>query len=55
MSEYETTLNTLEQLQYKMNRGHWMDIEFLEDEDSRYSIALGKAIEAIKRLEGLCK
>lgn len=55
MSEYETTLNTLEQLEYKMNRGHWTDIELLEEEDSRYSIALGKAIKAIERLEGLCK
>ena len=55
MSEYETTLNTLEQLEYKMNRGHWIDIEFLEEEDERYSIALRKAIEAIERLEDLCR
>ena len=55
MSEYETILNTLEQLIYKMNRSHWADIEILEDEDSRYSIALRKAIEAIERLEDLCR
>ena len=55
MSEYETTLNTLEQLIYKMNRSHWADIEILEDEDSRYSIALREAIEAIERLEDLCR
>ena len=55
MSEYETTLNTLEELEYKMNRGYWIDIEFLEEEDERYSIALRKAIEAIKRLEDLCR
>lgn len=55
MSEYETTLNTLEQLIYKMSRSHWADIEILEDEDSRYSIALSNAVEAIKRLEDLCR
>ena len=55
MSEYETTLNTLKQLENKINNHHFADIQYLEDEDCRYSIALEKAIEAIERLEDLCR
>lgn len=55
MSEYETTLNTLRQLEYKMNRGHWNDIQYLEEENYMYSIAINKAIEVIERLVDLCR
>ena len=51
MTESETTKNTLYQLEEKMNREHWRDIQLFEDEDSRYSIAVGKAILLIKELE----
>ena len=51
MTESETTKNTLYQLEEKMNREHWGDIQLFEDEDSRYSIAVGKAILLIKELE----
>lgn len=51
MTENETTKNTLYQLEEKMNREHWGDIQLFEDEDSRYSIAVGKAILLIKELE----
>lgn len=51
MKENETTKNTLYQLEEKMNREHWGDIQLFEEEDNRYSIAVGKAILLIKELE----
>jgi hypothetical protein len=51
MTEHETTKNTLYQLEEKLDRGHWGDIQMFEDDDSRYSIAVGNAISAIKELE----
>ena len=47
----ETTKNTLYQLEEKMNREHWGDIQLFEEEDNRYSIAVEKAILLIKELE----
>ena len=51
MKESETTKNTLYQLEEKLNREHWGDIQLFEEEDNRYSIAVGKAILLIKELE----
>ena len=51
MTESETTKNTLYQLEEKMNREHWGDIQFFEEKENRYSIAVGKAILLIKELE----
>lgn len=51
MTESETTKNTLCQLEEKMNREHWGDIQLFEEEDNRYSIAIEKAILLIKELE----
>lgn len=51
MKENETTKNTLYQLEEKMNREHLGDIQLFEEEDNRYSIAVGKAILLIKELE----
>lgn len=51
MNNFETTINTLSQLGNKIYKGHWADIIQLEDEDDRYTIAIEKAISAIKVLE----
>ena len=53
MTKYETTKNTLNQLEYKMRKEHWLDIEVLESDDSRYTIALTKALNFIDRVEEL--
>jgi len=55
MSELRKVLKTLEQLEFKMDRGHWEDIHILEEEDKRYSTALQEAIEIICRLEDLLR
>ncbi len=55
MNEYEELLNILDELAFKLYREHWADIEVLEEEDARYSKAIKEAIEAIKRLEDLCR
>lgn len=47
MSEFETTINTLNQLNQKIYKEHWDDIRLLEDEDDRYTIALIKAISIL--------
>lgn len=53
MIKYETTKNTLNQLEYKMRKEHWRDIEVLESDDSRYTIALTKTLNFIDRVEEL--
>lgn len=55
MSEYEKLIKTLNELAFKLYREHWEDIRVLEEEDARYSSAVEEAIEAINRLEDLCK
>lgn len=51
MSKHETTKNTLSQLNYKIYREHWKDIAMLEEDDSRYTIALDKALDFINEIE----
>lgn len=51
MGKYETTINTLEQLNRKIYKEHWNDIQLYEDEDSRYTIALEKAEQALTLLD----
>lgn len=41
------TINTLKQLEYKLSRGHYGDIEILEEDDGRYSIALQEILKVI--------
>lgn len=41
------TINTLKQLEYKLSRGHYDDIETLEEDDGRYSIALQEILKVI--------
>lgn len=53
MTKYETTKNTLSQLNHKMHRGHWIDIQILDEEDSRYSVAVDKSLAFIKEVESL--
>lgn len=53
MGKYETTINTLEQLNRKIYKEHWNDIQLCEDEDSRYTIALDKAEHALTLLDEL--
>lgn len=36
-----------------MHRGHWIDIQILDEEDSRYSIAVDKTLTFIKEVETL--
>ena len=51
MSNFETTINVLSQLNYKIYREHWTDIQMNEDEDCRYTIALDKAISGLACIE----
>lgn len=53
MTKLETTKNTLTQLNFKMYREHWTDIEMLEQDDYRYTIALSKALTFIRTVESL--
>lgn len=53
MTNYETTKNTLSQLNYKMYREHWDDIRLLEEDDYRYSIATERALDFINKIEVL--
>lgn len=53
MGKYETTINTLEQLNRKIYKEHWNDIQLYEDEDSRYTVALDKAEHALTLLDKL--
>lgn len=48
MSEYETTINTLEQLLFLIQEEDYGNIAYIEDETCRYSIALDKAIKVLK-------
>lgn len=51
MNNLETTLNTLTQLNEYIHKENWTDIQANEYEDSRYSIAIDKAVSAINRLD----
>lgn len=51
MSEFETTINTLEQLFIKISDKHYGDIEYLEDEDGRYTIAINNALQVLKNYD----
>lgn len=51
MYTYETTINTLEQLWNKIADKHYGDIEYLEDEDERYTVALDAAIKILKNFD----
>jgi hypothetical protein len=53
MGKYETTINTLEQLNRKIYKEHWDDIRVLEDEDNRYTIALNNAEHSLELLDKL--
>ena len=53
MTKYETTKNTLRQLNYKIYKEHWSDIEVLESDDNRYTTALDKALDFIDSVEEL--
>lgn len=48
MNEYETTINTLEQLLMFIQEFDMDNIAYIEDETSRYSIALDRAIKVLK-------
>lgn len=49
MNEYETTINSLEQLLLWMNEGDFDNIAYIEDETCRYSIAIETAIKVLKQ------
>ena len=51
MNKFETTINTLHQLKKLINKEHWSEIQRLEREDDRYTIALVGAISCINSLE----
>lgn len=53
MTNYETTKNTLSQLNYKIYREHWDDIRLLEEDDYRYTIATERALDFINKIEML--
>lgn len=48
MDIFETTINTLEQLKRLINNEDWTEINLLEVEDNRYTIALNSAISGLK-------
>lgn len=48
MNEYETTINTLEQLLFWIQEEEYDNIAYIEDETCRYSIALDRAIKVLK-------
>lgn len=49
MNDFETTINTLEQLKGKLIEEHLIDILTNENKDSRYTIAINNAISAINK------
>ena len=51
MYNFEATINTLYQLKKYIDMGRWIEIQMLEAEDEKYSIALDNAISGLKMLE----
>ena len=51
MYNFEATINTLYQLKKYIDMGRWIEIQMLEAEDEKYSIALDNAILGLKMLE----
>lgn len=51
MKKFETTINTLKQLEKKIYQEDWEIFRILESEDNRYTIALNEAISCIKVLD----
>lgn len=49
MNEYETTINSLEQLLLWINEDDFDNIAYIENETCRYSIALETAIKVLKK------
>ena len=51
MYNFEATINTLYQLKKYINMERWNEIQMLEADDYRYTIALDNAISGLKMLE----
>ena len=51
MYNFEATINTLYQLKKYIDMGRWIEIQMLEAEDEKYSIALDNAISGLKIIE----
>ena len=51
MYNFEATINTLYQLKKYINMERWNEIQMLEADDYKYSIALENAILGLKMLE----